>query len=147
MKKFFATRLLGIDLEIILVLLRIVVGALLITVGWGKIQHPMNWMGEQATYPGVLQALAAVSEFCGGIALIIGFITRLAAFGISCTMAVALYESYFTMKAPFVNMQGGPAYNLPLLLLLIALFLLLCGPGRFSLDYLLFNYKRDTTRT
>jgi putative oxidoreductase len=139
MKRILGTRIMKADTETILLLMRIVAGAILIIAGWGKIQHPLSWMGEQAKYPGFLQALAAISEFCGGIAIIIGLLTRIAALGISCTMAVAVYESHFVFKAPFVNMQGGPAYNLPLFLLLIAFFLLINGAGRFSLDYVLFG--------
>jgi putative oxidoreductase len=34
-------------------------------------------MGKESSIPGIFQALAAISEFGGGIALISGFLTRL----------------------------------------------------------------------
>jgi len=45
---------------------------------------------QQASVPGFLQGLAALSEFGGGLALIAGLLTPLAAFGIACTMVVAV---------------------------------------------------------
>lgn len=51
----------------------------------------MNWMGPDATMPGWLLALAAISEFGGGIALVLGLFTRLFSFGLVCTMGVAAF--------------------------------------------------------
>lgn len=52
-----------------LLIIRIVFGLGILHHGWGKIQHPFTWMGPDAPVPGILQALAALSEFGGGIAL------------------------------------------------------------------------------
>jgi putative oxidoreductase len=51
-----------------LLVLRVVAGLAFMHHGWGKIQSPMSWMGPEASVPGALQALAAISEFCGGAA-------------------------------------------------------------------------------
>ena len=40
--------------------------------------------------PGVLQMLAALAEFGGGLLLILGLLTRLASLGIAGVMVVAL---------------------------------------------------------
>ena len=42
--------------------LRLVVGAAFLFHGWGKIQNPLGWMGPEASMPGILQGLAAVSK-------------------------------------------------------------------------------------
>jgi putative oxidoreductase len=76
MKRFFATYNLPVGLDLALLLIRLVVGYAFILHGYGKIQHPMNWMGPQSTTPGLLQFLAAFSEFGGGIALVLGLLTR-----------------------------------------------------------------------
>jgi putative oxidoreductase len=73
-----------------LLLLRLVMGIAFVLHGWSKIQDPLGWMGPQATMPAILQALAALSEFGGGMALIVGLLTRLASLGISGVMVVAL---------------------------------------------------------
>src|SRR5207245_5587211 len=76
-----------------LLVLRLVTGAAFILHGWPKIQNAFHWMDPAdgpAPVPGFLQALAALSEFGGGIALILGFLTPLAALGIACTMITAI---------------------------------------------------------
>ena len=127
--------------DVALLLLRVVSGAAFAFYGWGKIQHPLNWMGDESTYPGFFQALAAISEFCGGIAWILGFLTRLGAFGIGCTMIVAAHMHLIVMGDPFVSFTGGGSYDHALLFLVIAILLMVMGPGRFSIDRLVFGKK------
>lgn len=124
-----------------LLFLRIVAGAALMIHGWDKIQNPFGWMGENAPVPGVLQALAALSEFGGGLALIVGFLTPLASLGIMSTMFVATWST-MQRGAPFVPSARGPSYELSALYFVVALTLLLTGPGKVSLDALLFNKNK-----
>ncbi|MDZ4340074.1 MAG: DoxX family protein [candidate division NC10 bacterium] len=140
--RVFAIRNQPVDVDVVLLLMRIICGYAFILIGWGKIQHPLNWMGDESSVPGILQALAAISEFGGGIALIIGLLTRLAAFGIGCTMVGAIIMLRFVMGDPFVNLTGGSSYQLAVVYLLIALLLVILGPGRFSLDRRIFGVKR-----
>jgi putative oxidoreductase len=107
--------------------------------GWGKIQNPMGWMGPEASMPAVLQALAAISEFGGGLALIAGLLTRLASLGITSVMVVALATVHLPMEHPFVAAKGGPSFELPAVYLACAIMLFILGPGKFSLDALVFG--------
>lgn len=109
--------------------------------GWGKIQKPFSWMPPDAPIPGFLQFLAALSEFGGGLALIIGLLTPIAAFGIACTMAFATFGVHMSAGHPFVATSGGPSYELAAIYLAAALLIILTGPGRYSLDALLFGKK------
>ncbi|MDQ3621225.1 MAG: DoxX family protein [Verrucomicrobiota bacterium] len=122
-----------------LLILRVIAGAGLAQHGWPKIQHAFNWMGPDAPVPGILQALAALAEFGGGLALIVGLLTPFAALGIACTMLTALGMVHLPRGDAFVDPKGGPSYELAAVYLGIALLLLLAGPGRFSLDALLFR--------
>jgi putative oxidoreductase len=124
-----------------LLLLRVVVGAAFLFHGWGKIQNPFGWMGENAPVPGWLQALAALSEFGGGAAWILGLVTPLASFGILCTMATATHYHAIVRGDPFVAKGTGPAYELALVYLCVAALLLLAGPGKLSFDALIFGRK------
>lgn len=116
-----------------LLVLRVVVGLAFMQHGWPKFQHAFNWMGPEATVPGLLQALAALSEFGGGLALILGLLMPLAAFGIACTMGVALGMVHLPHGDPFVS-QGGPSYELAAVYLSMMILLLTTGPGALSLD-------------
>jgi putative oxidoreductase len=123
-----------------ILLLRLVAGLAFIQHGWPKIQQAFTWMGPEAAVPGFLQALAALSEFGGGMALVLGVLTRLAALGIACTMLVAIFMVHVPKGDPFVG-RGG-SYELAAVYLAIMLVLLLRGAGQLSLDALLCRKRR-----
>ena len=75
-----------------ILLVRLVMGVAFVMHGWSKIQDPMGWMGPDAAIPGIFLALAALSEFGGGIGLILGLLNPLVAAGLASTMAVAVYS-------------------------------------------------------
>ncbi len=145
-KSFFSTSNQATAISIALLILRVVAGLAFMHHGWGKIQNPMAWMGPDAQVPAFLQLLAAVSEFGGGAAWILGFLTRLASLGISFTMIVAVLTHAVVLKHPFVNMTmaPGPSYELASVYLAISIVLITIGAGNFSLDKLLF---KDTLTT
>ena len=123
-----------------LLILRLVAGLAFIFHGYGKITKPFGWMPPEAGVPSILQGLAAASEFGGGLAWILGLLTPLASFGLACTMAVG---------DPFVPSGPGGSYELASIYLGIAILLLLSGPGRFSMDRVVFGKKtadRETLR-
>lgn len=126
----------GIHRSVALLALRAVAGAGFIMHGWPKIQKPFTWMGPDAPFPGFLQFCAAASEFVGGIALIVGLLTPIAALGLMITMGVAV-NSHISKGDPFVG-QGG-SYELAAVYFVVMLTLLLIGPGRFSADGVLFS--------
>lgn len=140
-KTCLATTEHSIFAHLALLLLRLVVGLAFMLHGWGKILNPFGWMGPEGFAPGFLQALAALSEFGGGLALILGLLTPLACLGIGSTMAVAFSTHAFMRGDPFVSMTGGPASELAAVYFCIAMLLLALGPGRFSLDRMIFGKR------
>ena len=144
MRRFFPTFISGWGAATLLVV-RVVMGVAFILHGWPKIQNPMGWMNAMGGegVPSFLQALAALAEFGGGIALLLGLLTPLAALGIVCQMLGALFMVHFPMGHPFVAATGGPSYELPLVYLALGILLLVMGPGRWSFDALLFGRTRE----
>ncbi len=140
MKKFFSVRNHATDTDYAFLLLRIITGIAFILHGWGKIQAPMSWMGPDSAIPGIFQFLAALSEFGGGICLILGLLTRLASLGLTFTMIVAVYFHAVILGDPFVS-KGGGSYELGALYFCISVLFLVSGPGRFSIDSKLFGTK------
>jgi putative oxidoreductase len=116
-----------------ILVLRLMAGLAFLQHGWPKIQHAFGWMGAEAPVPGVLQALAALAEFGGGIALLLGLVTRLAALGIACVMLVAIFMVHLPQGDPFVSTVGG-SYELAAVYLAIMVVLILRGAGQYSLD-------------
>lgn len=125
-----------------LLIVRMIFGVGIMQHGWGKIRNPFGWMGPDADVPGVLQALAAVSEFGGGLALILGLLTPLAMFGLACTMLYAVVMVHLKAGDPFVARGGGSSWELAGLYLGVALLMLFAGPGKYSLDAAIFGKRR-----
>lgn len=137
LKKCFVVSSFSKKTSAALFLLRLVAGLAFVFHGWPKIQNAMSWMGPEAPIPGVLQLLAAVSEFGGGVCWILGLLTPLASIGISMTMAVAVFF-HASKGDPFVG-HGGPSFELALVYLCIGVLFFCCGPGDFSADKKIFN--------
>ncbi len=129
--------------SMVLLILRLVAGSAFILHGSQKLQSPMGWMGPESSVPGFFQFLAAISEFGGGIGWVLGILTPLASLGIASTMTVAVYFHSMVRKDSFVNLTGGPSYELALVYLGIALVFLVLGPGKFSLDKKLFGERTE----
>jgi len=126
-----------------ILIVRLIAGIAFIFHGWGKIQNPLGWMPPEAPVPGFLQFFAALSEFGGGIAWILGLVTPLASLGIGCTMAVAVFMHGVLRGDPFVATGGGMSYELALVYLGIAILIFVLGPGKFSLDSKIFGNRRS----
>jgi len=127
-----------------LLLVRLIAGAAFVIHGWGKIQTPFSWMPPEAPVhlPGFFQFLAALSEFGGGMAWILGLLTPIASFGIGFTMTVAVHMHLMVRHDPFVNLTGGLSYEPALVYWGIAILMMVLGPGKFSLDAKVFGERK-----
>src|ERR1700722_392525 len=86
--------------------------------------------------PAPLAYLAIAAEFFGGLGLILGFLTRIAAFGIAINMlvAIATVHSAFGFFMNWSGAQKGEGYEYHLLALAVTAFLMIRGAGAFSVD-------------
>lgn len=140
-KKYFKTPAHSNFGSVALLLLRLSMGIAFVLHGSGKISTPFGWMPPSAPIPGFFQFLAAISEFGGGIALLLGLLTPLACFGIACTMAVATCFHAFGMGDPYVNMTGGSSFEPALGYLMVAILFMAMGPGKYSMDKIIFGER------
>jgi putative oxidoreductase len=78
--------------------------------------------------PPIIGYLVGLAQVCGGIAVLLGLFTRI---GAAC-LAVVMLGAIFLAHLPhgFDISKGG--YEYALTQLLIALALLICGPGQYS---------------
>ncbi len=96
----------------------------------------MGFFTQQLGIPAPFAFLAIMAEFLGGLGLIVGFLGRIAAFGIMCNMLVAVYMIHRHVGF-FMNWSGsqkGEGYEYHLLALVIGLVILIKGSGAFSID-------------
>jgi putative oxidoreductase len=99
----------------------------------------MGFFTGMAHIPAPLAFLAIVAEFFGGIGLILGFLTRIAAFGIGVNMLVAIMAVHlpFGFFMNWTGTQKGEGFEFHLLVLSIVAFLMIRGAGAFSVDRIL----------
>ena len=89
--------------------------------------------------PEPLAVLAILAEFLGGIGLILGLLTRVAAFGIAVNMVVAVFKVHMH-NGFFMNWAGnkrGEGFEYHILALAIAFAVLARGAGAWSVDRLI----------
>jgi len=90
-------------------------------------------------YPQYAVYLAVAGELLGGVGMLVGLLTRLAAFGTLSAMAVAI--GYAHLGHGLLAQNGGWEY--PLVLALVSLFFVSHGAGPLSLDAAVAR-KRET---
>jgi putative oxidoreductase len=120
--------------------LRIVLGLAMVVHGYPKvvapgILHARNALSALDRYthyvgslglPSWMGYLSALTEFVGGICLILGLLTRFFAFLVTINMLVAI--------ASVDIHRGYASCEFPLALAAIAFMILLAGPGKANLD-------------
>jgi putative oxidoreductase len=139
MKRIFQTAVNTNHLDYIILLLRITVAIFMIThaipkmnklLAGGEVQFP-NPIGMGAAFSLVLTVFAEL--FCS-ILIGFGFLTRLAAFPLIITMAVAAFIVH--AGEPFKQKELSLMY----LVLYIVLFII--GSGKYSVDYFISKKKK-----
>jgi putative oxidoreductase len=139
-RKLFAT-----DNNIATAILRMVLGVVFFAHGAQKMLGWFGGFGFSGTMgfftgtmhvPAPLAFLAIAAEFFGGLGLILGFLTRIAAFGIAVNMVVAIgmVHNAFGFFMNWSGAQKGEGFEYHLLVLAITAFLMIRGAGTFSID-------------
>ena len=129
---------------------RVIVGVIMAAHGLQKLQGgPENFGGALANLgvplPVFMAYVVTFSELIGGILLIVGLLSRLAALilTIDLVAAILLVKINVGLIAP----QGsGTGAELDLALIAGFLVILLAGPGRLSLDYALGIEREEAAR-
>ena len=141
-------KLISTDHSAAITILRLVLGIVFFAHGAQKMLGWFGGYGFTGTMgfftgamhiPAVFAFLAIAAEFFGGLGLIFGFLTRIAAFGIAVNMlvAVAMVHAQFGFFMNWTGTQKGEGFEYHLLTLAITTFLMIKGSGAFSIDHAL----------
>ena len=129
-------------------MLRLVLGVIFFAHGTQKMLGWFGGYGFSGTIgfftnvmhiPALFAFLAIAAEFFGGLGLIFGFLTRIAALGIFTNMvvAIAMVHHQFGLFMNWSGTQKGEGYEYHLLVLAVTTFLMIRGGGAASIDRLL----------
>ena len=117
---------------IALLVLRVVLGVVMIVHGYGKVFGGISHHVESVSrlgLPGWLAYPSAAAEFLGGILVIVGLFTRVAALAILIDMVVAIWKVHWKN-----GLTAPHGYEFPLALTAIAFALIFFGAGPIAFD-------------
>jgi putative oxidoreductase len=137
-------KLMSTSNDVSLTTLRVVLGVVFFAHG---AQLMLGWFGGNGFHvsmgffthtgmPAAVAFLVICAQFFGALGLVVGLLTRIAAFGIACVMTGAIFMVHLP-NGFFMNWMGtqkGEGFEFHLLAVAMAAALLLRGGGAFSLD-------------
>jgi len=128
--------------EVALLAVRVIVGIIIGAHGWQKLTviGPANFGQSFLAQSGVplpifMGYVVTCTEVIGGILLIVGLLSRLAALLLTINLVIATL--LVNIHVGLLSSTDGVGAELPLALIAGFLAILSVGPGRLSLDYLL----------
>lgn len=126
-----------------LLVLRVVAGIIFIMHGWQKFSDGMPATTEGFTamgafWPEVTAPFVAGLELIGGIALILGLLSR----PIAVLLVANMVGAMFLVHLPNGFFVGEGGYEFVLALAAMSATIALTGPGKFSVDALLFGRSK-----
>ena len=117
-----------------LLVLRLALGTIMIAHGWQKIADRMHMISgflHSLGIPPWMAYLVVAAEFGGGILLVVGFLTRLAALAIFVNMLVAIFKVHLPN-----GLFSPKGFEFPMACAAIAFALILTGAGPIAIDWL-----------
>jgi putative oxidoreductase len=108
---------------------------------WGGrgLSAQLEYFQHHDHIPLVFAFLAIMAELLGGIGLITGFLSRIAAFGLLCNMTIGPFVSnvQYGMFLNWSGKQKGEGFEFHILAAAMALTIVARGAGMLSIDRLL----------
>jgi putative oxidoreductase len=150
------TKIIRTNDDHMLALLRMVLGVVFFAHGAQKV---LGWFGGHGFdqtlgffmhglgIPAVFAVVAIMAEFVGGIGLIVGLLSRVAAFAIAVDMIVAvlLVHGRYGFFMNWAGNQAGEGFEYHILVISMALLVVVRGAGAWSLDRML-EYRSSRSR-
>lgn len=119
--------------EVALIILRLVVAAIFLYAAYVKLPFWSGAVPDVSAGMANLMKFLSIVEPLGALAVLFGFLTRLAASGLAVIMLGAIFVMQFVMQVGFAT-PVGPGWNFPLAVLAGCVVLKAFGAGSWSLD-------------
>ena len=121
-----------------LLVMRLAVGAIMVVHGYhnvfGGLQHHAQWIASLGV-PRWLGYVSSLTELLGGLLLLAGFFTRIAALAVCVDLIVALWKVH--LHNGLMGSPDRPGYEFPLAAASLAFALIFFGAGPIAFDHVL----------
>lgn len=107
-----------------ILLLRVAIGTIFLTAGYAK------WSNFDGTL--TVMNILAVAEPLGGLAMIVGILSRWAGLGLSIIMLGAIQMKF--SSAGFAGFAAPPMWDFDFLILAACVMVMTMGAGKYSMD-------------
>lgn len=117
-----------------LLVMRLALGAVMLVHGYHKVFGGLHHHAQVVAslgLPAWTSYLSSFTEFLGGLLILIGLLTRFAAFAICIDLSVAIWKVHFHN-----GLLGTGGYEFPLALATLAFALIFFGSGPIALDHI-----------
>jgi len=118
--------------DLALLLLRVMVGIVFITSGWNHLKKPAARSRDIGMSKGFTIFLGAI-EVAGGLGVMLGVVTQLAALGLILVMLGAIQKKIFIWRTGFWGESGTNGWSYDTMLALMNLVIVTTGGGDLSL--------------
>jgi putative oxidoreductase len=118
--------------DVALLLLRVMVGIVFISSGWKHLKDPEARSKDIGMSKGFTVFLGA-AEVAGGLGVMLGVLTQLAALGLILVMLGAIQKKIFVWHTGFWGKSGTDGWSYDTMLVVMNLVILTTGGGNLSL--------------
>ncbi|MBO0694782.1 MAG: DoxX family protein [Verrucomicrobia bacterium] len=118
--------------DVALLLLRVMVGIVFITSGWNHLKEPGARSKDIGMSKGFTICLGA-AEVAGGLGVMLGVLTQLAASGLILLMLGAIQKKIFVWRTGFWGESGTNGWSYDTMLVVMNLVIVTTGGGNLSL--------------
>ena len=119
--------------DVTLLFLRIMVGIVFISSGWNHLKEPGARSKDIGMSKGFTIFLGA-AELAGGLGVVLGLLTQLAASGLILIMLVAIQKKIFVWRTGFWGKSGTNGWSYDTMLVVMNLVIVTTGGGNLSLS-------------
>jgi putative oxidoreductase len=130
-----------------LLLMRLALGAIMVAHGYHKVfggLHQHAQMVASLGLPAWLGYVSAFTEFLGGLLILVGLFTRVAALGVCLDLFVAIWKVH--LHNGLIGSPDRPGYEFALAAFALAFAIIFFGGGPIAMDHILRGGGRGASR-
>jgi putative oxidoreductase len=127
-----------------LLAMRLALGAIMVAHGYHEVFGGLHHPTQMAANLGLPTWISALTEFFGGLLILVGFFTRAAAFVVFIDLFVAIWKVH--LHNGLIGTPDHPGYEFALATAALAFALIFLGGGPIAIDHVLRGGGRGVSK-